>query len=126
MNILAIDISQKIKSKNNFKTVPHSTHIYPFLSDIIKGINQKTNMGGFMTDNNNQNITYASVNQILENAKYPFTKGQIHYFLTNRHKNGLEESIRKIGKRIYFRIDLFDLWIEKQAKVTNEGENGTV
>jgi len=73
-----------------------------------------------------ENYMYLNVKQIIENSKYPFTKGQINYFLLNRHKNGLEEAIRKIGKRIYFRIDLFDLWIEKQAKVTNEGENGTV
>ena len=69
-----------------------------------------------MTQIDNQNITYASVNQILENSKYPFTKGQIHYFLTNRHKNGLETAIRKLGKRIYFRIDLLDAWIETHGK----------
>jgi hypothetical protein len=32
-----------------------------------------------------------------------------------RHKNGLEVAVRKIGKRLFLRIDLFDAWIEKQA-----------
>ncbi len=63
-----------------------------------------------------ENIIYLNVKQVIENPKYPFTKGQINYFLTKRHKNGLEKAIRKIGKRIYFRLDLFDLWIEGQAK----------
>lgn len=74
-----------------------------------------------MTQSDNQSITYASVDQVLQNSKYPFSKGQINYFLTKRHKNGLEEAIRKIGKRIYFRLDLFDLWIEKQARAKDEG-----
>ena len=56
----------------------------------------------------------------IQNILLP--KGQIHYFLTKRHKNGLEEAIRKIGKRIYFRLDLFDSWIEKQAKERVEHE----
>ena len=62
------------------------------------------------------NIAYVNLNQLLENPKYPFSKGQLHYFLTNRHKNGLEPVIRKIGKRIYFRLDLFDSWIESKGK----------
>jgi len=70
-----------------------------------------------MTDN----FIYLNVKQVIENPKYPFTKGQINYFLLNRHKNGLEDAIRKIGKRIYLRSDLLDFWIEKQAKrVKNE------
>ena len=69
-----------------------------------------------MTENNNSNAVYASVEQVLNNSKYPFTKGQIHHFLNNRHKNGLKEAVRKIGKRIYFRLDLLDSWIESQGK----------
>lgn len=57
-------------------------------------------------------IKYQSIEQILNNEKYPFTKGQIRAFLINRDVNGLNKAIRKIGRRIYIRIDLFDEWIE--------------
>ena len=35
--------------------------------------------------------------------------------LLKKNKNGLDKCIRKIGKRLYIRIDLFDNWIESQA-----------
>jgi len=57
-----------------------------------------------------------TVNQIIDSYNYPFTKGQLHYFLNMRHKNGLNKAVRKIGKRIYFRLDLFEDWIEKQSE----------
>jgi len=31
------------------------------------------------------------------------------------HQNGLQKAVRKIGKRLMFRVDLFDQWIEKQS-----------
>lgn len=61
------------------------------------------------------NIQYLSVDQIVESPDYPFSLGQLRFFLTKRHQNGLEKAIRKIGKRLYLRKDLFDAWIEKQA-----------
>jgi len=68
-----------------------------------------------MSEIENKTI-YATKNQVLKNPKYPFTKGQLNYFLTNRHKNQLHTAIRKIGKRLYIRLDLFDAWIEGQTK----------
>lgn len=35
--------------------------------------------------------------------------------LIMRHRNGLEAAVRKIGKRLYIRKDIFDSWIKKQA-----------
>ena len=57
-------------------------------------------------------IKYVSIDDIVNDNKYPFTKGQLRHFIANRKKNGLITSIRKIGKRIYIREDLFDEWIE--------------
>jgi hypothetical protein len=57
-----------------------------------------------------------STQQIEESPRYPFTKGQIRHFLLNRHKNGLGKAVRKIGKRLYFRRDLFEAWIESQQQ----------
>ena len=55
---------------------------------------------------------YISVYQIEEDKKYPFTTGQIRYYLLKRHSNGLGKAVRKIGKRLYLRRDLFEEWIE--------------
>jgi hypothetical protein len=33
-----------------------------------------------------------------------------------RHRNHLQDAVRKIGKRLYLRVDLFEAWIEKQAE----------
>lgn len=62
-----------------------------------------------------EQITYLSAPQIIDNPRYPFTMGQLRHFLLNRHKNGLNKAVRRIGKRLYIRQDYFDQWIEKQA-----------
>lgn len=59
---------------------------------------------------------YLSVQQVAEGSRYPFTLGQVRHFLMFRHRNGLEKAIRKIGKRLYFRRDLFESWIEEQTR----------
>ncbi len=61
---------------------------------------------------------YLSVYQIAEAAEYPFTLGQIRHYLLMRHCNGLEKAVRKIGKRLYLRRDLFEQWIE-----SNQGDD---
>jgi hypothetical protein len=60
-------------------------------------------------------IKYLSIKQILENDRFPFTNGQLRFYLNKRHLNGLDKAIRKIGKRIYIREDYLYEWIEKQA-----------
>jgi hypothetical protein len=57
-------------------------------------------------------VQYRTIRQIAEGGRYPFTIGQIRYYLVFRHKNGLDKAVRKIGKRIYLREDLFEEWIE--------------
>ncbi len=44
---------------------------------------------------------YLSISQIANNPAYPFTMGQLRYYLIRRHKNGLEVAVRKIHKRLY-------------------------
>ena len=56
---------------------------------------------------------YVTVDQIVENPNYPFTKGQLRALLLSRNENGLDKCVRKIGKRLYIRKDLFDEWIEQ-------------
>lgn len=56
--------------------------------------------------------TYKTIQDIASDKNYPFTLGQLRSFVLNREENGLDKAIRKIGKRLYIRIDLFDKWIE--------------
>jgi len=60
-------------------------------------------------------IKYLSAQQIVDSDSYPFTMGQMRHYLMFRHKNGLASAVRKIGKRLFLRVDLFNAWIEKQA-----------
>lgn len=61
------------------------------------------------------NFEYWSPRQIVNSGKYPFSMGQIRHLLLHRHRNGLQIAVRKIGKRLVFRVDLFDRWIESQG-----------
>lgn len=66
-----------------------------------------------------ENNQYLSTAQITECGHYPFTLGQIRHYLLMRHRNGLDKAVRKIGKRLYLRKDLFDHWIEEQKEEKN-------
>jgi len=57
---------------------------------------------------------YWSPRQIVNSGKYPLSMGQVRHLLLYRHRNGLQEAVRKVGKRLMFRIDLFEQWIEQQ------------
>lgn len=59
---------------------------------------------------------YVSIKQIADSDRYPFTLGQMRHYLILRHRNGLQKAVRKIGKRLYLRVDLWEEWIEEQGK----------
>lgn len=67
----------------------------------------------------NEDYEYLTVKQIVHNKKYPFTLGQIRAFLMSKEKNGLNQSVAKIGKRLYLRTDLFEKWMDNHL---NQGE----
>lgn len=62
-----------------------------------------------------ENYVYWSPQQIVASGKYPFSMGQVRHLLLFRHKNGLQNAVRKVGKRLMLRVDLLDKWIEDQA-----------
>lgn len=64
---------------------------------------------------------YKTVSQIASCGRYPFTLGQLRNLLLERSKNGLSTAVRKIGKRIYIRTDLFENWIESQGEPMDFG-----
>lgn len=59
---------------------------------------------------------YCTPQQIVSSGQFPFTIGQLRHLLLHRHKNGLDKVVRKVGKRIVFRMDLFCGWLESQAQ----------
>ena len=61
---------------------------------------------------------YASIDDIANNERFPFTKGQLRHHVAKRHENGLATSIRKIGRRIYIREDLLDIWMDSHIEET--------
>lgn len=65
------------------------------------------------------NYEYWSPKQIAGSDKFPFTLGQVRHFLLHRHKNGLKDAVRKVGKGLVIRIDLFEKWIENQREARN-------
>jgi hypothetical protein len=72
------------------------------------------------------NYEYWSPQQIVTSGRYPLTMGQLRNHLLFRHRNGLESAVRKIGKRLVFRMDLFDAWIESKSSAhdSSGADNG--
>lgn len=56
---------------------------------------------------------YLSIEEVLK--FYPFTNGQFRFLLHHREVNGLDESVVKIGKRLYIVKESFDKWIESHV-----------
>ncbi len=61
------------------------------------------------------NYEYWSPQKIVSSGRYSLSMGQVRHLLLFRHRNGLHNAVRKIGKRLMLRIDLFEQWIENQA-----------
>jgi hypothetical protein len=59
---------------------------------------------------------YLTFQDVVSSAKFPFTKGQLNFYITKRHKNGLSSAVRKIGRRIYFHEASLIKWIESHKE----------
>lgn len=62
-------------------------------------------------------MKYVTIKQIIDEKLYPFTFGQLRSLLLHRYENGLNKCIRKIGKCLYIRVDLFEEWIESHEDI---------
>jgi hypothetical protein len=58
--------------------------------------------------------------QIFDSNKYPFTEGQLKFYMLHRKENGLDIAIRKMGKCLFIRMDLFEMWIESYRENKND------
>ena len=57
---------------------------------------------------------YWSPEGLIKSGKYGLTLGQLRHLLLHRHKNQLDKVVRKVGKRLYLRKDLWADWFESQ------------
>lgn len=62
-----------------------------------------------------ESYEYIGTKQIIECGRYPFTMNQLRNLIYYRNGNGLYLCIRKVGKILLFRADLFEKWIEEHA-----------
>lgn len=59
-----------------------------------------------------ENFQYMTLKQIAEDRSFCFTIPMLRYYVLYAHKNGLDKAIRKIGRKILIRRDLFIDWLE--------------
>lgn len=62
------------------------------------------------------NSLYRTVRQLAEDPAFCFTVPMLRYYILNAHKNGLKPALRRIGRKVLIRRDLFIDWIEKQSR----------
>jgi len=65
-----------------------------------------------MTDDNTR---YCTVRQIADDPSFCFNLSMLRYYILHAHKNGLAKAIRRVGRKILIRRDLFIEWLEKQT-----------
>ena len=59
---------------------------------------------------------YCTVKQIASDPIFCFTVPMLRYYVLHADRNGLSTAIRRIGKKVLIRRDLFITWIEKQGR----------
>jgi hypothetical protein len=63
---------------------------------------------------------YCTVKQLADDKSLCFTQNMLRYYLLHSHKNGLRKAIRKVGRKVLIRRDLFIAWIESQSIARNK------
>jgi hypothetical protein len=58
---------------------------------------------------------YCTIKQIAADPNFCFTVPMLRYYVLHAHKNKLASAIRRIGKKVVIRKDLFIKWIEEQS-----------
>lgn len=64
-----------------------------------------------------ENISlYRTVRQLAEDPAFCFTVPMLRYYVLHAHRNGLSKALRRVGRKVLIRRDLFIDWIEKQVR----------
>lgn len=64
----------------------------------------------------NSNQSYCTIKQIADDPTFCFSVPMLRYYILHSHKNGLAPALRRVGRKIIIRRDLFIEWIEKQSR----------
>jgi hypothetical protein len=64
-----------------------------------------------MTEESNR--IYCTVKQIASDPAFCFSVSMLRYYILHAHKNNLNKALRRIGKKVLIRRDLFVEWLEK-------------
>jgi hypothetical protein len=60
---------------------------------------------------------YCTIKQIANDPVFCFTVPMLRYYVLHAHSNGLASAIRRLGRKVLIRRDLFIRWIEtKQGR----------
>lgn len=62
------------------------------------------------------NSLYRTVRQLAEDPAFCFTMPMLRYYVLHAHRNGLSTALRRVGRKVLIRRDLFIDWIEKQVR----------
>jgi hypothetical protein len=62
------------------------------------------------------NSLYRTVRQLAEDPAFCFTVPMLRYYVLHAHRNGLSKALRRVGRKVLIRRDLFIDWIEKQVR----------
>lgn len=68
------------------------------------------------TNDETQSPKYVTVREVASDPAFCFTVPMMRYYILNAHRNGLKAAIRRIGKKVLIRRDLFIQWIEEQGR----------
>ena len=60
--------------------------------------------------------SYCTVKQIASDPSFCFTVPMLRYYILHAHKNGLAPALRRIGRKVLIRRDLFIEWLEEQSR----------
>lgn len=65
---------------------------------------------------NVEGYCYNTVKQIADDPIFCFTIPMLRYYVLHAHKNGLAPAIRRLGRKVLIRRDLFVKWLENQSR----------
>lgn len=59
---------------------------------------------------------YCTIKQIANDPVFCFTVPMLRYYVLHAHSNGLAPAIRRLGRKVLIRRDLFIRWIETKQQ----------
>ena len=61
-------------------------------------------------------MQFMTIKQFIESKKYPISMGKMRKLLAKREDNGFNFVVRRMGKKLLIRPDLFEQWLDMQKE----------